>query len=198
LWLAHAREKGWHVGIDASALAPTTRISLDQNPVDFLVISIYKITGYPTGVGALVLRKDIRRSVLSRSTFAGGTIDAVRPEDGLFRLYDNHAAYEDGTINFLSLPAVSKGLEFIKPLIPMISCRSQILIEYLWHALLDIRFDDRPATPLLEIRGPPPGPDRGATLSLLFRQPTNSQEIALAPFKFVVWAAARQNISVRG
>jgi molybdenum cofactor sulfurtransferase len=116
----------------------------------------------------------------------------------LFRLYDSHSAYEDGTINFLALPAVVKGLEFVKPLIPIISERCGILVRYLWEELLDIRYDDQYATPLIEIRGPPPGPDRGSTLALLFRKPSNTQDVQLAPYKFIVWAAAKRNISVRG
>lgn len=203
-WMSLARQNGWDIGLDASALAPSTRISLRQQPVDFLVISVYKIIGYPTGVGALVVSKRARQTLLQRTTFAGGTVSAVKPHDNQFILRDSHAAYEDGTINYLSLPAVAWGLEWVAPLIPKISQRTAILVQYLWSTLRAIKFDDASGTPLLRIQGPPPGPQRGgthrgATLSLVFNRPDDDGgSRRLEHFELIVWSAARQNISLRG
>ena len=72
-----ADELGFHVLLDAAALAPSTRISLRDNPVHAMTVSFYKMFGYPTGVGALIVKKDFLR-VLRRPWFAGGTVDVVQ------------------------------------------------------------------------------------------------------------------------
>lgn len=67
-----ASSLGYHVILDAAALAPTSPISLVDTPVDAMAISFYKMFGYPTGVGALVA-KDTFLGQLRRPWFAGGT-----------------------------------------------------------------------------------------------------------------------------
>jgi selenocysteine lyase/cysteine desulfurase len=46
----------WLVLVDAAALAANTPIDLTKYPADFVVTSFYKIFGYPTGIGALLVR----------------------------------------------------------------------------------------------------------------------------------------------
>lgn len=53
--ITYARSLGYHTLLDAAALAPTTRMSLADIPVDALAVSFYKMFGFPTGVGALVV-----------------------------------------------------------------------------------------------------------------------------------------------
>lgn len=53
-------------------MAPTALISLNDTPVDAMAISFYKMFGYPTGVGALVVKKTFLAQ-LHRPWFAGGT-----------------------------------------------------------------------------------------------------------------------------
>lgn len=137
------------------------------------------------------------RTYLTRSSFSGGTIKALDLPTLRFKLADGPAAFEDGTINYLGLSAIAPALDFYRPLISAVSIRGQALISYLWTTLPTIVYDDEFATPLVEIRGPPPGPERGATLSLLFYKPRDAHK-ALESYRFVVWAAARQGISVRG
>ncbi|KAJ3912040.1 pyridoxal phosphate-dependent transferase [Lentinula edodes] len=70
---------GYHTLLDAAALAPTSRISLAHLPVDALAVSFYKMFGFPTGVGALVIRKGFLRQLKrGRPWFAGGTVDVVQ------------------------------------------------------------------------------------------------------------------------
>ncbi|CAJ1365978.1 unnamed protein product [Effrenium voratum] len=47
----------WRVLLDAAKLA-MTGLDLCKVPADFAVVSFYKIFGYPTGLGALVVRQD--------------------------------------------------------------------------------------------------------------------------------------------
>jgi len=49
---------GWRVLWDAAAFAPTNPLHLDDRHVDFVSLSFYKVFGYPTGVGALIARRD--------------------------------------------------------------------------------------------------------------------------------------------
>src|SRR5258708_1429055 len=70
---ARAQALGFRVLLDAAALVPTCPLSLRACPVDFVAVSFYKIFGYPTGVGALVARRDALEA-LRRPWFAGGTV----------------------------------------------------------------------------------------------------------------------------
>ena len=58
--------------LDASAMLSTSAISLKAHRPDFVVMSFYKIFGYPTGIGALLVRKCLA-TCLKKSYFGGGT-----------------------------------------------------------------------------------------------------------------------------
>jgi molybdenum cofactor sulfurtransferase len=75
--LAYASSLGYHTLLDAAALAPTAVISLADTPVDAMAISFYKMFGYPTGIGALVVKESFLQ-VLQRPWFAGGTVGIVQ------------------------------------------------------------------------------------------------------------------------
>ena len=68
---------GYHTVVDAAALAPTSQLSLANLCVDAVAISFYKMFGFPTGVGALVVKKSFLAQ-LQRPWFAGGTVDVVQ------------------------------------------------------------------------------------------------------------------------
>ena len=67
------RPKGWDVLLDAAAFVPTNRLDLGRWKPDFVSLSFYKMFGYPTGVGALLARREALDK-LHRPWFAGGTI----------------------------------------------------------------------------------------------------------------------------
>jgi molybdenum cofactor sulfurtransferase len=48
----------WKVLLDAAAYVPTQPLDLSQVPADFVSLSFYKMFGYPTGLGALLVRVD--------------------------------------------------------------------------------------------------------------------------------------------
>lgn len=77
--LAHASARGFTTLLDAAALAPTTPIDLTHTPVDAVAISFYKMFGFPTGIGALVLAPGIGAWLREkRPWFAGGTVEVVQ------------------------------------------------------------------------------------------------------------------------
>src|SRR5436190_8204796 len=53
-----ARALGYDVLLDAAAFLSTHALSVRCVPADFVVLSFYKLFGYPTGLGALVARRD--------------------------------------------------------------------------------------------------------------------------------------------
>ena len=56
-WIAEAQEAGWDVLLDAAAFVPTNRLDLSRWHPDYVTLSFYKIFGYPTGIGALLVRR---------------------------------------------------------------------------------------------------------------------------------------------
>jgi len=62
--------------LDTAAYAPSHPINLTEIGADFVDFSMYKLFGYPTGVGALILRKDAA-SLLKKVRVA--ELQAVRP-----------------------------------------------------------------------------------------------------------------------
>ena len=56
-WIAQAQGAGYDVLLDAAAFVPTNRPDLSRWHPDYVSLSFYKIFGYPTGIGALLVRK---------------------------------------------------------------------------------------------------------------------------------------------
>lgn len=77
--LRTAKSQGYDTLLDAAALAPTTPISLRGlgNCVDAMAVSLYKMIGYPTGVGCLVVRRAFLAKLRKR-WFSGGTVLIVQ------------------------------------------------------------------------------------------------------------------------
>ena len=63
----------WKVCLDAAAFVGTNPLDLTENPVDFVTLSFYKMFGFPTGLGALIVRKD-NSQLLHKSYYGGGTV----------------------------------------------------------------------------------------------------------------------------
>jgi selenocysteine lyase/cysteine desulfurase len=112
-WVKDAQARGYHVLLDAAAYVPSSPLSLTDVPADFVAISFYKMFGYPTGVGALLVRREAL-ALLDRAYFSGGTVHFVSIQNpDLFRRRNGGAAFEDGTPNFLAMPSVCDGLRWL-------------------------------------------------------------------------------------
>ena len=111
-WIDRAQPKGWDVLLDAAAFAPTNRLDLSAVHPDFVCLSFYKMFGYPTGVGALLARRGALAK-LHRPWFAGGTITVASVQGDRYFLHLGAEGFEDGTLNYLTLPAVEIGLRHI-------------------------------------------------------------------------------------
>lgn len=115
-WIEVAQSRGWQVMLDAASFVANHELDLSKHHPDFVPISFYKMFGYPTGVGALIIRKSAYQH-LAKRWFAGGSIILVSVlRDFYAPEIPSPALYEDGTINFQSLSAVCYGLEFLQKL----------------------------------------------------------------------------------
>jgi selenocysteine lyase/cysteine desulfurase len=158
-----AHDRGWDVVVDVAAYAPTNRLDVAQVRPDFATLSFYKIMGFPTGVGCLLMRRD-RLELLSRPWFAGGTITIVSVRGNGHYLRDDEAAFEDGTVDYLNLGAVTIGLRHIDRVgVDVIHHRVACLTEWLLDALGRLRHAN--GRRVVEIYGPRGTAERGGTVS---------------------------------
>jgi molybdenum cofactor sulfurtransferase len=92
--IKHAASLGYHTLIDGAALAPTAQFSVETTGADAVAISFYKMFGFPTGVGALIVKKSFLAQ-LQRPWFAGGTVDVVQvPGTIVTRASEIHEQFE--------------------------------------------------------------------------------------------------------
>jgi selenocysteine lyase/cysteine desulfurase len=108
-----AQARGFDVLLDAAAYVPTHALSLRDCPADFAALSFYKLFGYPTGVGALIARRDALGR-LRRPWFAGGTVVYASVAGNSHLLRPRHEAFEDGTPNFLAIAALPAGFDLLE------------------------------------------------------------------------------------
>lgn len=195
-WIERARERGWDVLVDAAAFVPTNRLDLSLVHPDFVSLSFYKMFGYPTGVGCLIARK-VRVTELHRPWFAGGTVliatahAAAGPRRG-FAPSEGEAAFEDGTVNFLSIPAVEIGLRHIEAIdIDVIHERVHDLTDSLLAGLKNLQHDN--GAPLVQVYGPTTNEGRGGTVAMNFFDPDGN----LVHPKDIEREAAKEMISLR-
>lgn len=133
----------WIVLIDAAKGCTTCPPDLSKYAVDFVVISFYKLFGYPTGLGALVVQNDAAR-LMKKTYFSGGTVaasfadmDFVRRREGIEELF------EDGTISFLSIASIRHGFKILNSLTPsMMSRHIAALTIYVKKMLLGLRHEN--------------------------------------------------------
>lgn len=190
-WIARAQAKGWDVLLDAAAFAPTNRLDLSAVKPDFISLSYYKIFGYPTGVGSLIARRDTVKK-LRRPWFAGGTITIASVQGDGYYLADGEAGFEDGTIDYLNLPAVEIGLRHIQAVgIDAIHARVLAHTEWLLNKLLSLRHST--GEPLIHLYGPQDTQARGGTITVNFYDTRGK----LFDYREVEAEANQVNISVR-
>ena len=162
-WIPLAQERGWDVLLDAAAFTPTNRLDLTRWRPDFVSQSFYKIFGYPTGVGCLIARRQALQK-LRRPWFAGGTITVASVQGDKYYMAEGETAFEDGTPNYLSVPAVAFGLEYIASIgIETIHKRVGCLTAWLVERLVALHHSNGNA--LVRIYGPYSGTRRGGTVT---------------------------------
>jgi molybdenum cofactor sulfurtransferase len=195
-WIERAQKSGWDVLLDVAAFVPTNRLDLSLVHPDFVSLSFYKMFGYPTGVGCLIARREAVAR-LHRPWFAGGTVllasaRAAADEGHGFALNQGESAFEDGTVNYLSIPAVEIGLRHLEAIgIDIIHECVSTLTDFLLSGLQALRH--RNGAPLVHIYGPTTNDGRGGTIAMnLF----DTQGTLIHP-KAIEREAGKLNISLR-
>jgi len=190
-WIERAHARGWDVLLDAAAFAPTNPLDLGKYKPDFVPLSFYKMFGYPTGVGALLARREVLKK-LRRPWFAGGTITVASVQGDKYYLAEAPAAFEDGTVDYLNIPAVEIGLRHIQSIgYEIIHERVRCLTGWLLDNLSGMKHST--GVPLARIYGPLTAVKRGGAVTANFfghdGQPIDH--------RFIESEANKHNISLR-
>ena len=165
-WIERAHAHGWDVVLDAAAYVPTNKLDLGAIKPDFVAISFYKIFGYPTGAGCLIARRSALQT-LRRPWFSGGTITVASAKGDRHYMQQGPEAFEDGTPDYLSMPAIEIGLKHIAQIgYAAIHSRVESLTGWLLAQLSGLRHDN--GLPAVRIYGPLTTEDRGGTVALNF------------------------------
>jgi molybdenum cofactor sulfurtransferase len=189
--IREAHEKGWDVLLDGAAFVPTNRLDLGTVGPDFVSISFYKMFGYPTGVGCLLVRQAMLPK-LTRPWFAGGTVNFATVQGLRHILAPREAGFEDGTLNYLAIPAVEIGLRHLLGIgIETIHTRVRCLTGWLLQELLALAHTN--GRHMVRLYGPATTTMRGGAITLNFYDPDGR----LLDYRRVEELANRQRISLR-
>jgi selenocysteine lyase/cysteine desulfurase len=187
-----AQRLGFRVLLDAASYLHSGTIDFNRVAPDFIALSIYKIAGYPTGIGALVARRDALAE-LERPWFAGGTVEWVMTSPARHRLRAGHEGFEDGTPPFLAAGAVPAALDAVRR-----ADRSRLArhLAALTSRLLDglIHLEHDNGTPVIAIHGPRDLEQRGATIALSVLDRRGN----VIPYWDVEVAARTAQLAIRG
>jgi selenocysteine lyase/cysteine desulfurase len=190
-WIKQAQDLGWNVLLDAAAYVPTNKLDLSKVQPDFVSVSFYKIFGYPTGIGCLLVKKS-SFDLLKKPWFAGGNVTMVAVLSPQHYLHDNHERFENGTVNYLDIPAVTIGLRYIESIgREKIAERVQSLMQYLCSELRNMHHTT--GMKQVHVYGPEDRTKAGGTVIMTFLNPDGSA----VPFDIVEQKANERMISLR-
>lgn len=190
-WIEKAQKQGWDVLLDAAAFVPTNALDLKKVKPDFVSISFYKIFGYPTGLGCLLVRKE-KFDLLEKPWFAGGTVSLAAVMSPNYLLAEGHERFEDGTLNYLDIPALKTGIDFVDGIgMKRIQERIHSLIVWLYHELVDLKHSN--GNRQVHLFGPNEHKQCGGTLIMNFFS-SDGEKI---PFEWIEDRANERMISIR-
>ena len=190
-WIEKAHTHGWDVLLDAAAYVPTNKLDLSKVKPDLVPISFYKMFGYPTGLGALIARKSVLDK-LHRPWFAGGTITVASVQGDKYYLADGAPAFEDGTLDYLNIPALEIGLKHIESIgYDVIKERVRTLTGWLLDNLTAMKHSN--GKPLVRLFGPNTTEGRGGAVTVNFYDRDGNA----IDHRFIESEANKVNISLR-
>ena len=190
-WIEEAHQHGWDVILDAAAFVPTSQLDLSEVKPDFVPVSFYKMFGYPTGLGVLIARKETLAK-LHRPWFAGGTITVASVQGDKYYMADGASAFEDGTIDYLNIPAIEIGLKHIESIgYDVIHERVHALTGWLLSNLTQLKHSN--GVPLVRVYGPTSSEGRGGAVTVNFYD----KDDKAFDHRFIEEQANQVNISLR-
>ncbi|RKP35100.1 pyridoxal phosphate-dependent transferase, partial [Dimargaris cristalligena] len=102
----------WWVLLDAASYLTTSTLNLnsDENSVDMVALSFYKVFGFPTGLGALIVHNRLA-PYFQKSYFGGGTVTAAIASEPWQRYRSQLSdKFEDGTVNYGDIIALQHAM----------------------------------------------------------------------------------------
>ncbi|XP_027724699.1 molybdenum cofactor sulfurase isoform X2 [Vombatus ursinus] len=142
----------WFVLLDAAAYVSTSPLDLAAHPADFIPISFYKIFGFPTGLGALLVNNRVTH-FLRKTYFGGGTAAAyLAGEDFYLPRKSVSERFEDGTISFLDIIALKHGFDVLERLtggMENIKQHTFALAHYTYTVLVALQYPN--GAPVIQI-----------------------------------------------
>lgn len=184
-YVAQAQQLGATVWLDTAAYVPSHPLNLQRVTPDAICVSFYKILGFPTGLGALIIRKALLQQ-LRKAWFAGGTVRGVSLSD--YVLESGYESFEDGTVNYALIPALHYVFDFIEQLggVRVIEQHVQTLTAQALVALCQME--------RVVIYGPTTMEQHGGTIAFNILDHHNQP----IHFSIIEQLACEQNISLRG
>ncbi|XP_039094910.1 molybdenum cofactor sulfurase isoform X4 [Hyaena hyaena] len=133
----------WFVLLDAASYVSTSPLDLSVHQADFVPLSFYKIFGFPTGLGALLVNNRVA-PLLRKTYFGGGTAAAyLAGQDFYIPRQSVAERFEDGTISFLDVIALKHGFDALERLtggMENIQQHTFTLAQYTYTALCALRY----------------------------------------------------------
>ncbi|XP_043852648.1 molybdenum cofactor sulfurase [Dromiciops gliroides] len=142
----------WFVLLDAASYVSTSPLDLAAHPADFIPISFYKIFGFPTGLGALLVNNRVTH-FLRKTYFGGGTAAAyLAGEDFYVPRESVSERFEDGTVSFLDIIALKHGFDVLGRLtggMENIKQHTFALARYTYTVLVTLQYPN--GAPVIQI-----------------------------------------------
>lgn len=148
----------------AKFVSNQTNCDLSSILPDFITISFYKMIGYPTGVGALII-KNTTLKIINKSGYAGGgTYDYFIPLNGTYKYKDNLDQFIDGTPNYYGIASSYLGL---KQFSSIDINNAKMCLKYVYTTCKTFKANDN--SPLIEWYGIDQIENHGTILSFNFK-----------------------------
>lgn len=180
-WVTKVQDKSrrgvvWKVLLDAAAFAPTQPLDLTKFPADFTVVSFYKIFGFPTGLGALIIRVDAV-DLLNKTFWGGGSVALATSKENFHVLKCRPSdRLEDGTVAFLDIILLKHGFNMLQKLGGMKRIQAHVacLTEWLYAKLRSLKHSN--GRPIVKMFGKHDEPDhrdcQGGIINFEILKPT--------------------------
>jgi selenocysteine lyase/cysteine desulfurase len=167
-------------------------LSLRAHRPEFVALSFYKLFGYPTGLGALVARRDALAR-LRRPWFAGGTVEYASVQSDVHSLLPFGAGFEDGTPNFLAAAALPAGFALLAEVgMSRLSAHVARLTAHLVRGLRAVCHVD--GSPAVRVYGPDALASRGSAVAFN----VIASDGRAAPYWLVEEHAREHGVALRG
>ncbi|KRY39546.1 Molybdenum cofactor sulfurase [Trichinella spiralis] len=142
----------WYTCIDGAALLSSSRPQLGAAAgPDFLACSFYKMFGFPTGIGALVIRRKSAH-LLQKVYYGGGTVEFYLPNTDFHVFRQNiEERFEDGSLPYHLVIALQYGFDELERFggVEKIGLRIFNLAKLAYDRLLELKHGN--GNPVAEI-----------------------------------------------